>query len=379
MQKIKLFTPGPTMVPPEVTVAMAEPFDHHRTQAHRKILQNVTRKLQYVFQTKADCLVITGSGTAAMEAGIVGVGSPSSKALVVCGGKFSERWAKVCHNFGIKLIAHELEWGYGATAETVAGHLGRDKSIDTVIITHSETSTAAVSDVEAIAKITREHDCLLVVDGITSVGAIPVKMDEWGIDVLVCSSQKALMTPPGLGVIAVNERAWKRIQSFSPPAYYLRLQSYVEALQSNDSPYTPAITLVKGLNQALSMIEDEGIENIWRRTRRLAEATRAAMQAINLEVFAKHPVDSLTAIVLPESIDEPTFRRNLRERFGYVVAGGQGHLKGRIFRVNHMGYVDESDTLGLIGAIELLLHEMGHKFHLGNGPKAAISVLSRTA
>jgi aspartate aminotransferase-like enzyme len=363
------------MVPPEVTAAMAGPFDHHRTSAHRAIFREVTENLQYIFQTSSPVCIVTGSGTAAMEAAIVGVGSPASKALVFCGGKFGERWAKVCKTYGINHTAHQMEWGTGPKPDLLAELLAADLAIDTVIVTHSETSTAAAADLRGMAAITRQRDCLLVVDGITSVGALPVKMDEWGIDVVVTSSQKALMTPPGLGFVAVNERAWKRIDSFASPALYLCLKAYRKGLPAADHPYTPATTLVRGLQVALRMIREEGLEAIWDRTARFARATRAALEAMGLRVFARDPSDSLTAVLLPDGFDEPAFRKRLRDEYGLIVAGGQDQLQNRVFRINHMGYLDATDVLGAIAAIELLLSDMGHKASLGAGVTAAMQVL----
>ncbi len=377
MNKLRLFTPGPTMVPPEVTAAMCGPMDHHRTAGHRAIFREVTENLQYIFQTQSPVCIVTGSGTAAMEAAIVGVGSPKSKALVLAGGKFGERWAKVCKAYGINHTAHHMEWGTGPKAELVADLLAHDAAIDTVIVTDSETSTAAIADLQGIAAVTRERDCLLVVDGITSVGAVPVKMDEWGVDVIVTSSQKALMTPPGLGFVAVNDRAWQRINSFVSEPVYLCLKAYRKGLPTDDHPYTPAITLLMGLRKALQMMREEGIANIWARTARLAQATRAAVQAMGLRVFAQDPSDSLTAVLLPDGFDEKGFRRRLREEYGILVAGGQDQLAGRAFRINHMGYVDATDTLGALAGIELLLSQMGHKLELGAGVAAAMRVLHR--
>jgi aspartate aminotransferase-like enzyme len=310
-----------------------------------------------------------------MEAAIAAVGSPASKALVFCAGKFGERWAKVCRSYGITHVARMMDWGTGPGPRDVADALGADPAIDTVIVTHSETSTAAAADLQGIAEVTRGRDCLLVVDGITSVGALPVRMDAWGVDVVVTSSQKALMTPPGLGFVAVNDRAWRRIESFASAPVYLCLKPYHKGLATADHPYTPAITLMKGMQQALRMIRETGIEAVWQRTSRLARATRGAAEAMGLRVFATQPSDSLTALVLPEGLDEPAFRARLRREYGIVVAGGQDQLKGRVFRINHMGYVDATDTLGAIAAVELLLSDMGHRFPLGSGVAAAMRVL----
>lgn len=375
MPKLRLFTPGPTLIPPEVTAAIAGPFDHHRTAAHRAIFREVTENLQYVFQTASPVCIVTGSGTAAMEAAIVGVGAPTSKALVFCGGKFGERWAKVCKSYGIPHTAHPMEWGTAPDGRLVESLLAADPAIDTVIVTHSETSTAAAADLESIAEVTRRRECLLVVDGITSVGALPVKMDAWGVDVAVTSSQKALMTPPGLGFVAVNDRAWRRIDSFASASVYLCLKAYRKGLPTQDHPYTPATTLLRGLQVALRMIREEGMESIWRRTAAFARATRAAVEAMGLRVFARDPSDSLTAVLLPEGFDEPTFRKRLREEYGLVVAGGQDQLKGRVFRINHMGYLDSTDALGAIAAIEMLLADMGQVAEPGAGVAAAMRAM----
>ena len=377
MQKLRLMTPGPTMVPPEVTAEMVRPMDHHRTAGHRQILREVTEGLQYVFGTAGQCFVVTGSGTAGMESAIVGVGNPGGKALVIDGGKFGERWGKVCKSFGIDYTVLKVEWGTAVRPSQIADALAADPKINTVILVHSETSTAAACDLQAVAGVTRNRDCLLVVDGITSVGALPVKMDEWGVDIMVTGSQKALMTPPGLAMVAVADRVWKRVDSFASPAFYNCLKAYRKGLADWDSPYTPAITLMMGLRKALQMIRSEGIENVWKRTARLARATRAAGEAIGLPSFARDPSDSLTALLLPEDLDEPTFRKRLRGEHGIVVAGGQDQLKGRVIRINHMGYVDEVDTLGAIGAIELTLAGMGQKLKLGTGTEAALESFAR--
>ena len=376
MKKIRLFTPGPTMVPAELLLEMAQPVDHHRTPQFQALLKGVTENLQYLFQTGGTCLSFTSSGTAAMEGAIVSCCPPGSKALVSRGGKFGERWAEVCQAFGINNINYDLEWGYGAKAERVAEYLNSDPEIKAVIITHSETSTATVSDVEGIARVTRERDVLLLVDGITSVGAIPVKMDEWGIDVLATGSQKALMLPPRLAFAAVNDRAWQRVDSFNPPAYYVTYKAYRKSIEKFDTPPTPNNAMLRGAAKALESIREEGIENVWARTALYARATRAAAEALGLKVFSAEPVDSVTAIVVPDGIDEGTLRKRLRAEYGAHLAGGQAQLKGKIVRISHMGYVDAIDTVGVIAAMELILKDMGHPFDLGAGLTAAQKVLA---
>jgi aspartate aminotransferase-like enzyme len=379
MLKLRLLTPGPTSVPPEALLEMAKPVEHHRTPEFRALFKQVTDDLRYVFQTAETVLTITGSGTAAMESAIVGFCPPGRKVLVARGGKFGERWGKVCQAFGIDHLNYDIEWGHGASPEVIDQHLSKDPSIGAVVVTHSETSTAAASDLESIARVVRRRgeDVLLLVDGITSVGAIPVKTDEWGVDVVVTGSQKALMLPPGLAFLAVSERAWKRADSFSSPSLYLNAKAYRKSMADSDTPYTPNNAMIRGLAVTLGMIRKEGIENVWARTALLAEATRAAAEPIGMKVFAADPSDSVTGLVVPPGIDEATLRKKLKADYGFHVAAGQDHLKGKVIRISHMGYVDTADTIGMIGALELVLAEMGHTFELGAGLSAAIKVFAK--
>lgn len=375
MPKLRLFTPGPTMVPDEILLEMARPIEHHRTQTYRDWLKEATENLQYLFQTKGTCLTITGSGTAAAEGAIVSIVPPGKKALVCHGGKFAERWRDVCKRFKIEHVEYEYEYGRGADPARVAEILKKEANIAAVITVHSETSTCAVSDVAAIAKHTRAHDCLLMTDCITSVGCLPFKMDEWGIDIAITGSQKALMLPPGLGFVAVNDRAWKVIDSFDAPIFYNNLKAFRKSLADWDAPWTPANTLVRALRMALSMIKKEGLENIWARTARLAKATRSAAQAMGLTVFAKDPADSVTGINTPAGVDNDKWRKEMKSKFGVQLADGQGQLAGKMVRISHMGWVDDLDTLGAIGAMEMTLRSQGHKCEVGAGTTAFLKGL----
>lgn len=376
MKKSRLFTPGPTMVPEEVMLEMARPMEHHRTAFYRDMYKEVHELLQYLFQTKALCMLFTGSGTSAMEGAIVGCCPPGHKALVIRNGKFSERWAQVCASFGIEHTPLDLEWGHGAKPVDISKAMDADPAIDTVIVVHSETSTTALTDVEGIARITRERGALLLVDGITAVGALPVKMDEWDVDVYVSGSQKAMMLPPGLGVAAVSERAWERIDSGKMPTLYNDLKAYRKSHKTFDAPYTPALTLVRGARYALRIIKERGLENVWAETTILARATRAAAEALGLRVFAADPVDSVTAMSVPAGVDEAALRKTMRNKYGFQIAGGQGDLKGKIIRFSHMGYVDAFDTLGVIGALELTLAGQGFSITIGSGVSAAQRVFA---
>jgi len=375
MPKTRLYTPGPTPVSEEVQLAIAAPMDHHRTKGYQQLLGEVTEGLQYVLQTKNTCLTFTSSGTGAMEGAIVCCALPGKKALVAHGGKFGERWVDVCAAYGIACVPIEVEWGKGVEPSVIAEHLKADPDIGMVITTHCETSTASITDIEAIAKIVRDTPAVYLVDAISSAGAVPIKTDQWGIDIVVTGSQKALMTPPGLAFASVSAKAWKVIESNkSPKAYYFDYRAYRKSLAKNDAPYTPALTLVRGVHQALKMIRETGIENVFARTARLAKACRQAAKAMNLKLYSSHPSDSVTAMCVPDSIDEAAFRKTLRADFGVQVAGGQAQLKGKIFRITTMGFVDEVDVIGCLSAVEKVLYDMGHKFEPGAGLAAAQKV-----
>ena len=378
MKKERLFTPGPTMVPEDVLLEMARPIAHHRTGWYRDLHKELCELLRYLFQTDATCLTFTGSGTSAMEGVIVGCCPPGHKALVVQNGKFAERWVKVCTTFDIEHTPLDLQWGTGAKVDDIAKAMDADSQIDTVIVVHSETSTTALSDVEGIAGLTRDRGALLLVDGITAVGAIPVKMDAWGVDAYVTGSQKAMMLPPGLGFAAVSDRAWERADSGKMPTLYNDLKAYRKSLDTFDAPYTPAITLVRGTVAALKMIKDFTLEAIWAETAILARATRAAAEAIGLSVYAKDPVDSVTAIVMPAGVDEAALRKTMKDKHGFQIAGGQGDLKGKIIRFSHMGYVDAFDTIGAIAALELTLLGQGYGMTIGSGVAAAQNVFAES-
>ena len=376
MSRIRLFTPGPTSVPQQVLLEMAQPVFHHRTAKYRDLLKQVTEGLQYVFRTSNQVLTFSGSGTSAMEAGIVCCLAPGAKALVVRGGKFGERWAEVCKAYSLEHVNMDVEWGRAVNPAAIAKALAADPAIKAVIVTHSETSTGAGNDVEAIGKIVAPTEALFMVDCITSTGAIPLEVDKWSIDIAATGSQKALMLPPGLAFLAVSPKAWKVAESFQPPAYYLDIRRYRQALDKSDNPYTPAITLVAGLAKSLEMIKAEGLENIWARTAKIAHATRQAALAMGLKLFAADPVDSLTSICYPDGIGDKQFRSLLREKFGVWIAGGQADLSGRIFRISHMGHIDALDAVSVIAAVEQALIACGFQVTPGIGPAKAQEILT---
>lgn len=368
-----LMTPGPFQVPDEVLRAMSEPLIHHRTSEFRKLFGEVLEGLRYVFRTEDDVMVLTASGTAGMESAVLHSLLPAQRALVVRGGKFGERWREICSAYGIPFDAIDVEWGTAVEPKEVERRLTEETGA--VFVQLCETSTGTLNDVKRIGEILRGKDVLLVVDGISAVGAVPCETSQWGIDILVVGSQKALMVPPGLAFVSLSERAWERAQKAERRGYYLDLLKARKSLQRGDTPYTPAISLVVALHRALEMIKAEGIENVWERHSRLAEATRSALRAIGLELFSKSPSDSVTAFCAPDGIDAEEIRKRLREQFRIYIAGGQEHLKGKICRIGHMGYVSAGDILMTLSAVECVLSGLGYRFERGSGVGKAEEVI----
>jgi len=373
MMKPRLFTPGPTNVPPEVLNEMAKPIFHHRTPRFREMFAAVNAGLKKLLWTDNDVLTITGSGTAAVEAAIGCAVPRGKKVLVANGGKFGERWVKVAKVYGLDVDEAALTWGTALQPDTVKAKLATGQ-YGAVVTVHSETSTATACDLEAIAAAVAETDAILIADCITSAGALPLKVDAWGVDIAATGSQKALMLPPGLGCLSVSEKAWAIIDGQDAPTFYLDLKAYRKSVADNDTPYTPALTLIRGLKVALDIIHATGIETIWARTAALARATRAAAEALGLEVFSKQPSDSVTGILYPDGVDD-AFRKALESTYGCSIAGGQNELKGKACRISHMGYVDPLETIGLIAAMEYCLADLGVAVQLGAGVAAAAAVL----
>jgi len=377
LMKYRLFTPGPTSVPEATLLELARPVHHHRTGEFRAMFNEVQSMLQYVYQTGKTVYTITGSGTAAFEAGLVSALAPGSKVLCVVNGKFAERWSAMCTTYGIEHKDLKLEYGQHASPEHVGNEL-KAATYNAVIIVHSETSTATVCDLANIAKVVRSHgDTLLMVDGITSIGALPFKMDEWGVDVAVTGSQKALMLPPGLGFVALSDRAWAKVeQNKTQKDFYFDLRKYKKSIADGDTPFTPANTLIEALRVSLRMIKDETIETIWKRTHLTAEAFRQGVRALGFELFSALPADSVTAVRYPSGIVDKDFRGALKTKHNIHVAGGQGTMEGQIFRVNHMGYSDAYDALAVVAAIEHVLKSLGKPVDFGRGVAAAQKVLA---
>jgi aspartate aminotransferase-like enzyme len=378
----RLFTPGPVEVPQAALLAMARQVRHHRTAEFRSTMREVLDGLKYVFQTANDVLILSSSGTGGMEAAMVNlvpghhVPMVGGKALVLESGKFAERWRLIAQRFGIEVVRYELPWGEAFEATEVQRLLEQHPDVVAVFSTLQETSTGVGHDIEAIGRVVRDSPALLVVDGISGAGAMECRTDAWGIDVLVVGAQKALMTPPGLAFLAVSPRAWRQMESIVRPAFYFDLPAYRKAAETAETPYTPAIPLVEALAESLRLVRSTGIETLWARSKLLSRATLAGIAALGLQPVAKRPAEGVSAVYLPEDIDGKRFLARLEERFGIKLGGGQGPLRGRIFRIAQMGLVDEVDILGCLAAIELVLLEMGKKVVLGSAVAAAGRVLA---
>ncbi|MBI2560249.1 MAG: alanine--glyoxylate aminotransferase family protein [Planctomycetes bacterium] len=378
MKKTYLFTPGPTMVPPEVALAEAQPMIHHRTPEFSKIFVEVTEGLKYLFQTKT-CNVYTlaSSGTGGMEACVVNILSKGDKALVIRGGKFGERWAEICEVFGVKVIPVDVEYGKAVEPELITPLLRQHRDVKAVFTTQSETSTGVICDISAIARIVKEESAaLMIVDAISSICVHPLLMDDWGIDLAVTGSQKGFLLPPGLAFVCVNQNAMKAAEKSDLPKYYWSFKKMQKNLKDATTPFTPAVSLIRGLKVAIDMIKEEGIENVWQRHARLAHATREAVKALGLELFAgEYSSNVLTAVRSPNGLDTSAFLKKLRDKYGVSLAGGQDELKGKIFRIGHMGYVNDFDVITAISSVEKGLSDCEYPVEIGKGIARAQEIL----
>ena len=380
MRKQYLLTPGPTPVPPAALEAMARPIIHHRTSGYQKIFQEVTELLKYVFKTKNDVLTFTSSGTGAMEAAVVNLMSSRDKALVVRGGKFGERFAEICQAYGIETENIDVKWGEAVNPNLIAEALDRNEDISSVFVTLCETSTGVVNDIEAIAKIVKRHKAVLVVDAISGLAGDNLETDKWGVDIVVGASQKGLMIPPGLAFVSVSKKAWEKIEKSTLPRYYFDFSRTKKSLEKFNSPFTPAISLMVALRQVLRLVREQGIDRILANNKRLARGVRAAVKSLGLELLAPgSPADTVTAVKVPEGVDGLALVKILREKHGITIAGGQASLKGKIFRIAHLGYITDFDLITGISGLEMVLGELGYRFKLGAGVVAAEEVFSETA
>ncbi len=374
--KKRLFTPGPTPVPEHVMLTMAEPIIHHRNPEFNEILTRVNRNLKYLFQTEQPVLTLTSSGTGGVEATFVSLFSSGDTIISVNGGKFGERWVKMPRAFGLNAVEIKLEWGKAPTADQILSELRKHPEAKAVYLTHSETSTGTATDVKTLARVIRENsNALVCVDGITAVGAHELRFDEWGIDACVTGSQKGLMIPPGLAFVALSQRAISAMEHSTLPKFYFDLRKAVKSYEKNDTPFTPAVSLVIGVDAALEMIRAEGIENVWKRHERLATAIRAGVSALGLKLFSNSPSYAVTPVWVPEGVEWKTFNKILKTKYGITIAGGQDDYAGKIFRISHLGYYDEMDMVTMMTALEMTLRESGYKFDAGIGVQAVVKYL----
>jgi aspartate aminotransferase-like enzyme len=377
MLKRYLLAPGPTPVPPEALMAMAMPIIHHRSPDFIPVLESAKEGLKWLYQTKNDVLIICSTGTGGMVGSVNNFFSPSEKALVINGGKFGERWTKICKSFGLEVTEITVPWGYAVKPEQVEDTLKKDPDIKGVFIQASETSTGVYHDIQAVADVVKKHDdTLFVVDAISALVAHDLRTDDWGIDVMVGGSQKGLMLPPGLAFVSVSEKAWAREAKSEAQNFYFNFKAEREKIKNNQTNFTSPVTLIIGLNEAIKILKAEGLENTFKRHAKLAHATREAIKALGLDLYTKEsPSNSVTAIETPEGIDGQVVYKTLRESFGVTAAGGQAQAKGKIFRIAHLGYADTFDTITAISAVEMTLKKLGHDLKLGSGVAIAEEIL----
>jgi aspartate aminotransferase-like enzyme len=377
--KLRLVTPGPSPVPEETLLELAKPVFYHRSAQFRELLAEVLDDLKYVYCTKNTVVPLTASGSGGMEAAVANCLAPGSKAVVAVAGKFGERWRDIARTFGAEVISVAVPYGQSVRPEQIEQALRQHPDASAVCATLSETSTGVRHDIEAFGALVARTNALLLVDAISGLGVMECRTDDWHIDVCVTGSQKALMLPPGLAFLSVSDKAWRRIDQ-NPPSrvFYFDLRKYRESLKTFDTPSTPAHTLVRALRVSLKQLRAEGIENVWARHARMAAACRAGVQALGLELFAAEPVDGLTVVRVPDGLDGNALVADLEKKYGIRIAGGQEPLKGKIFRIGHMGYIDQFDVLAALSALEMVLLEMGYSLEPGRGVAAAQRVLAKT-
>lgn len=378
MKKRYLITPGPTPIPPEVSSQEGLPILHHRTAEFQKIFAEVVDGLKYVYQTQSDVLLMSASGTGAMEASVANLLSPGDTAIVATSGVFGNRWVKILDSYGAKAVVVKGASGYAVSTTDLAQAIQANPQAKAVFCQLTETSTGVVNDIKRFAELTGATPMVLVVDAISGLAGQELRMDAWKVDVVVSGSQKGLMTAPGLAMVAVGPKAWPLIEASKSPRFYFDFRQMKKKIPTNETPWTPPVTLFVAMAEALRQIRAEGIDQVFNRHAWLAEATRAGVTALGLEIFAKQPCNVLTSVVVPEGIDGKKLIKRLRDDYGVSLAGGQIDLEGKIFRLAHMGYMDRFDVIVALSATEMMLKEMGAAIELGKGVAAAERVLQKS-
>ncbi len=375
--KHMLMIPGPTPVPEKVLISLGKHPIGHRSGDFSKIIAEINQNLKWLHQTKNEVLSLNVSGTGAMEAGMINFLSPGDRVLVGVNGKFGDRWAQICEVFGLQTERITADWGTPLDTEEFRKLLEADskKEIKAVVITHSETSAGVLNDLETINKHVKAHgEALIIVDAVTSLGAYNLPVDDWGLDVVASGSQKGYMIPPGLGFISVSDKAWQAYETSKFPRFYMDLGKYKKANAKDSTPFTPPINLMFGLQTALQMMQREGLENIFARHARLTQATRAAAKAMGLELLAPDDAAS-TAVTAVKTDQAEQVRSIMRQKYDIALAGGQDHLKGKIFRIGHLGFISDRDVMMTISCLEAALTELGHDFEPKSGVKAAAALV----
>jgi aspartate aminotransferase-like enzyme len=377
MLKRYLFAPGPTPVPPEVLLAMSVPIIHHRSPDFFPIFDSAKKRLQWLYQTKNDVLILSSTGTGGMVGAVNNFFNHGDRVLVINAGKFGERWTKICQAYGLKVEEITVEWGYAVKPEIVEDRLKKNHGIKGVFVQASETSTGVYHNIKALASIVKKYDdTLFIVDAISALVAHDLRTDAWGIDIMVGGSQKGVMLPPGIAFVSVSEKAWAKAETSKLPKFYFNFKKERENLAKNQTNFTSPVTLIIGLNESLKMLQAEGLKNVFKRHEKLANVMRKAVRAIGLELYSKDsPSNSVTAIMTPPGIDGQAVYKNLREKYGITAAGGQDRAKGKIFRVAHLGYSDMFDVIIAIAGIEMVLKGMGYQVKLGTGVAVAEELL----
>ena len=375
MIKHYLLSPGPTPVPNEVALAMSETMIHHRTPQFNQIFDQARQGLKKLFGTNNDVLMLASSGTGAMEASVANLFSQGDKVLVINGGKFGERWLNIANAFGLNPVELKVEWGQAVRVDAVEKQLKAHADLKGVMIQASETSTTVLHPVREIAKLIKNGP-LFLVDGVTAVGVVSIPLDEWGLDVLVTGSQKALMLPPGLGFIALSDRAWERTKQATLPRFYFDLNLERKNQQKGSGAFTPAVSLIFGARASLEMMQREGLDRVYARHARMSRATRAAATALGLKLLAPDsPSPAATGVYLPDGIDADQVLDYLRDHMNITLAEGQDQLKGKVIRIAHVGYMGAFDVITAVAALEMVLRKFGVELPFGKGVAAAEEVL----
>ncbi len=372
MKKVSLLAPGPTPVPPRTLLAMAQPLIHHRSADFMAIIGQVREGLKKIFQTKNEVLTFCSSGTGAMESSVANLLSPGDKAIAIRGGKFGERWTEILEAYGCQPINVDVDWGLAVKPETIKDLLAKDPSIKAVYVQALETSTGVDHPIKDLAQVTKDTGAVLVVDAVSALGAYNIPTDQWGLDVVISGSQKALMLPPGLAFASIGPKALAMMKTSKLPKFYFSWEKELKSQGQNKGAFTSPVPLFIGLLDIFQFIEENGIEKLWAEVEVKSKAFKSAVQAWGLELYSKeNPSPALTAVKVPDNMDAQDVVKWLKDKYGIFIAGGQAQAKGKIFRVAHMGYINEFDTLQAISAIEMALAGLGYSFEMGAGVAAA--------